>query len=72
MAYKATDRRRDIYEILDRVLETGQAIEVERARAIKWTRDPFDRLIVAQAAVNDESLLTRDKIIRANDARAIW
>jgi antitoxin (DNA-binding transcriptional repressor) of toxin-antitoxin stability system len=30
MAYRATDLRRDIYKILDRVLATGEAVEVER------------------------------------------
>ena len=45
---------------------------VAAARAIKWTRDPFDRLITAQAAAGDDTLLTRDKIIRANYAHAQW
>ena len=30
MPYRATDLRKDIYRILDRVLETGVPIEVER------------------------------------------
>lgn len=30
MAYRATDLRKDIYRILDEVLATGQAVEVER------------------------------------------
>jgi hypothetical protein len=30
MAYSATDLRKDIYKILDRVLETGVAAEIER------------------------------------------
>ncbi len=30
MPYSATDLRKDIYKILDRVLETGRAVEVER------------------------------------------
>jgi PIN domain nuclease of toxin-antitoxin system len=42
------------------------------ACAMKWTRDPFDRLITAQAALADDTLLTRDKIIRANYASASW
>lgn len=37
-----------------------------------WTRDPFDRLIVAQAAVHDALLVTKDEAIRANYARAQW
>ncbi len=30
MAYRATDLRRDIYKILDQVLATGRAVEIER------------------------------------------
>lgn len=30
MIYKATELRRDIYRVLDRVLETGQPVEIER------------------------------------------
>jgi PIN domain nuclease of toxin-antitoxin system len=43
-----------------------------RAREASWTRDPFDRLIVAQAQVRGAPLLTRDRHIRAHYARAIW
>lgn len=37
-----------------------------------WTRDPFDRLIAAQAVVADLGLVTRDREIRKNLATAIW
>jgi len=30
MTYKATDLRKNIYKILDQVLETGRAVDVER------------------------------------------
>jgi prevent-host-death family protein len=30
MPYRATDLRKDIYKLLDRVLETGVPIEIER------------------------------------------
>ncbi|MFP4564524.1 MAG: type II toxin-antitoxin system VapC family toxin [Spirochaetia bacterium] len=33
---------------------------------LAWTRDPFDRMIAAQAAVEDLPLLTRDRLIRKN------
>ena len=45
---------------------------VAKARELKWTRDPFDRLITAQAALGGDPLLTRDKIIRANYPHALW
>jgi PIN domain nuclease of toxin-antitoxin system len=43
-----------------------------RARDERWTRDPFDRLIVAQAEVRGAPLLTRDELIRSHYARAVW
>ena len=39
---------------------------------LKWTRDPFDRLIVAHAAANDATLLTKNEKIRRHYERAIW
>jgi PIN domain nuclease of toxin-antitoxin system len=37
-----------------------------------WTRDPFDRLIVAQAELRRAPLLTKDTTIRSHYPRAIW
>ncbi|MBF0620219.1 MAG: hypothetical protein HQL19_08640, partial [Candidatus Omnitrophica bacterium] len=39
---------------------------------ISWTRDPFDRLVVAQAAVNGAPLVTKDRLILQHYRRAIW
>ncbi|MCH8525658.1 MAG: type II toxin-antitoxin system VapC family toxin [Kiritimatiellae bacterium] len=35
-------------------------------------RDPFDRLLVAQAQADDLALISRDKWIQAYDARTFW
>jgi len=45
---------------------------VEVALAQSWTRDPFDRLIVSQAALRGLHLLTKDRNIRENFPEAIW
>ncbi len=37
-----------------------------------WTRDPFDRMIVANAAVERRRLVTSDETILARYPRAIW
>jgi PIN domain nuclease of toxin-antitoxin system len=37
-----------------------------------WTRDPFDRVIVAQAALRRAPLITKDSDIRAHYERALW
>jgi PIN domain nuclease of toxin-antitoxin system len=39
---------------------------------LKWTRDPFDRLIVAQAIAGGQILLTKDKTIHAQTELAVW
>lgn len=47
--------------------------EVARAAlALSWTRDPFDRLIVANALVAGVPLVTADETIRANATMAVW
>ena len=38
----------------------------------RWTRDPFDRIIAAQARCLDLPLLRKDESIRTNYPRAIW
>ena len=38
----------------------------------KWTRDPFDRLIVSQARIRQVPLLTRDRTIRKYYKNARW
>ena len=42
------------------------------SRNFSWTRDPFDRIITAQASLNEALLITKDGSIRKNYARAVW
>jgi PIN domain nuclease of toxin-antitoxin system len=37
-----------------------------------WTRDPFDRMITAQATVRNELLLTKDRTILDHYSMACW
>lgn len=55
-----------------RVSDISFASAVDQASAISWTRDPFDRLIVATAIAEGARLLTVDEVIRSNFARAFW
>ena len=45
---------------------------VKEACKIKWTREPFDRLITAQAAIDQNELVTKDETIRNNYPYAVW
>jgi PIN domain nuclease of toxin-antitoxin system len=45
---------------------------VRAAEDQAWTRDPFDRLIVAQAARRDAPLVTKDQTIHDHYPRAVW
>lgn len=45
---------------------------VDYALSETWTRDPFDRLIVANAKAADAPLVTRDQRMAENYSRVIW
>ncbi|MDA1316852.1 MAG: type II toxin-antitoxin system VapC family toxin [bacterium] len=49
-----------------RVSQLPFEIVVSYANQIQWTRDPFDRIIVAQAQASSAHLITADKIIQKN------
>jgi PIN domain nuclease of toxin-antitoxin system len=42
------------------------------ASQLSWTRDPFDRIITAQAKLERNGLITKDRIILENYEQAIW
>ncbi len=44
----------------------------ERACDLAWSRDLFDRLIVAQASLGADTLLTADRLIRKHYPKARW
>ena len=37
-----------------------------------WTRDPFDRIITANASIGKKILLTKDSHIQKHYSRAVW
>jgi PIN domain nuclease of toxin-antitoxin system len=42
------------------------------AESLSWTRDPFDRLIVATALFHEAPLVTRDARISEHFSAAVW
>ena len=45
---------------------------IKESLDLSWTRDPFDRLIVAQASLAKSTLLTKDQNILRHYSRAVW
>jgi PIN domain nuclease of toxin-antitoxin system len=59
-------------EIGLRVCDLPFSTIVDYALAEGWTRDPFDRLIVANAKAADAPLITKDERILEHYSRALW
>jgi PIN domain nuclease of toxin-antitoxin system len=55
-----------------RVSDVSAAALAKAATGLTWTRDPFDRMIAAQAVVADAPLVTADRTILANLPLATW
>jgi PIN domain nuclease of toxin-antitoxin system len=45
---------------------------IEFAEGLSWTRDPFDRIIVAHASLDLSPLITKDARIHAHYRKAVW
>ncbi|MEC8532733.1 MAG: PIN domain-containing protein [Pseudomonadota bacterium] len=63
----------DLQERLDLELSDASAAAVaEAACRFAWTRDPFDRLIVANAMADGATLITADRVILRHFDQAVW
>jgi len=69
-----SDVRADLeYELGLRVCDLPFPRIIEAARKEGWTRDPFDRIIVANAKANGLAyLISADEDIRKNYQRTVW
>lgn len=54
------------------VADVSLAQVMKMAGTLTWTRDPFDRMIVAHAMIADAALVSKDRLIRKHCNRAIW
>jgi PIN domain nuclease of toxin-antitoxin system len=52
--------------------DTALQALVDTAASLTWTRDPFDRLIVADALVAGATLITKDRTIHDHSTIALW
>lgn len=55
-----------------RLSDASLVAVVQAAASLSWTRDPFDRMIVADALVASADLITRDATIGAECPLATW
>jgi PIN domain nuclease of toxin-antitoxin system len=55
-----------------RVADTPFLLVAREALALTWTRDPFDRLIVANALADRARLISADRTIRENFTGTLW
>lgn len=67
----------ELYKSLKKVADIRQSNArfydiTEMGGSVTWTRDPFDRLIVAEALHHKLPLITADKLIRKHCKLAVW
>ena len=55
-----------------RVADFGFSQIIENALDLKWSCDPFDRVIVAEAMIDTTGLVTKDRLIRKHYKFSIW
>ena len=62
-----------LYQRIDlQVYQKSFTDVIRTASQLSWTRDPFDRVITAQAATDGSSLITKDEIILHHYENAVW
>lgn len=54
------------------VADASFAQVLKAAETLSWTRDPFDRMIVAHAGIADALLVSKDRLILKHCDRAVW
>ncbi|OGK26524.1 hypothetical protein A2954_00980 [Candidatus Roizmanbacteria bacterium RIFCSPLOWO2_01_FULL_37_12] len=45
---------------------------IDVAVTLDWTRDPFDRILVAESYINNAYFISKDKHIRKNYNLSVW
>jgi PIN domain nuclease of toxin-antitoxin system len=66
-AFERGLRENQIKEIAVRRSHCNEIVALPRLH-----RDPFDRMLIAQAQVEDLSILTADRRFKAYDVRVVW
>ena len=70
---KSDDILLDLGNRLDlKICQKDFNLIINQSLIINWTRDPFDRLIVSNASVDNHILLTKDYHILTHYKNAVW
>ena len=70
---KSDDILLDLVNRLDlKICQKDFNLIINQSVIINWTRDPFDRLIVSNASVDNHILLTKDYHILTHYKNAVW
>ena len=74
---RVTDEANEIvFDLSDRIglkmCDKNLNTIISGALDFSWTRDPFDRIIVATAAINHNILVAKDHNILENYEKAMW
>ena len=74
---RVTDEANEIvFDLSDRVglkmCDKSLNTIVSGALDLSWARDPFDRIIVGNASINHDILVTKDQNILENYEKAMW
>lgn len=73
IAFNSTQITEDLIRDLSLTIPDRGWLAVTRlASELDWTRDPFDRIIVAHAKLEGCRLLTKDRLIRERFEHAVW
>ena len=63
----------DLSDRIDlKICEQNFNLIIDKSLTINWTRDPFDRIITANAHLNNKILITKDQNILDNYIYAKW
>lgn len=73
IAVRGEDVFKNLHENIDLQIAPDSFYDVvHSARNLHWTRDPFDRLIVAQASLHKAPLISKDETVRRHYSRTVW
>lgn len=72
IATNALEIYNDLATTLDLKLCNNSSKTIMKSLELKWTRDPFDRIMVANCTISGLPLITKDRVIHKHCDLAKW